>query len=121
MSEYIVLMKSELMVTIIIFMLLFIKLGKGMQLERWLSLLQLLLLINVAVAFGFNDTGRIFGGMYVHNSLLGFQKGILALGVYLISLVGADWFTENDNGIELFILMLSSLLGMNFLISSDHL
>lgn len=121
MNEYIVLMKSELMVTIIIFILLFIKLGKGMQRDSWLSLVQLLLLVNVAIAFGFNETGRIFGGMFVHNSLLGFQKGILALGVYLISLVGADWFKSNDNAAELFILMLASLLGMNFLISSDHL
>lgn len=120
MSEYIFLMKSEIMVTIIIFILLFIKLGKGVHRDSWLSLVQLCLLINVAIAFGFNETGRIFGGMYVHNTLLGFQKGILALGVYLISLVAVDWFKENDNAIELFILMLSSLLGMNLLISSDH-
>ena len=121
MSEYLILMKSELMVTIIIFVLLFIKLGKGMKTESWLSLVQLLLLINTALAFGFNDSGRIFGGLFVHSPLIGFQKGILALGAYLISLVGANWFKSNENAIELLILMLSSLLGMFFLISSDHL
>jgi NADH-quinone oxidoreductase subunit N len=114
-------MKSEWMTSLIIFILMFIKLGKGMQRDTWLSLVQLLLLINALVAFGFNDTGRIFGGMFVHNSLIGFQKGILATGVYLISLIGADWFLKNEHAPELFMLMLSSLLGMNFLLSSHHL
>lgn len=120
MNEYMILMKSEWMLAISIFILLFIKLGKGIKRDAWLSLVQLLLLLHTALAFGFNDTGRIFGGMFVHNPLLGFQKGILGLGVYLISLVGADWFKQNDHAEEMVILMLSSLLGMNFLISSDH-
>jgi NADH-quinone oxidoreductase subunit N len=121
MYEYLQLMKSELMVTLIIFILLFIKLGKGMKSETLLSLIQLLLLVNVIVAFGFNETGRIFNGMFVHNELAGFQKGILALAVYLISLLCSDWLKSNDNMIEMFVLMLSALLGMYFLVSSDHL
>lgn len=121
MKEYLFLMKSEVVVSLIIFILLFIKLGKEMQRDTWLSWVQLLLLINTLVAFGFNDTGRIFGGMFVHNPLIGFQKGILALGVYLISLIGANWFREQEHAPELFMLMLSSLLGINFLLSSDHL
>jgi len=121
MYEYLQLMKSELMVTLIIFILLFIKLGKGMKSETLLSLIQLLLLVNVIVAFGFNETGRIFNGMFVHNELAGFQKGILSLAVYLISLLCSDWLKSNDNMIEMFVLMLSALLGMYFLVSSDHL
>jgi NADH-quinone oxidoreductase subunit N len=121
MKEYLFLMKSEVVVSLIIFVLLFIKLGKEMQRDTWLSWVQLLLLINTVAAFGFNETGRIFGGIFVHNPLIGFQKGILALGVYLISLIGANWFREQEHAPELFMLMLSSLLGMNFLLSSDHL
>jgi NADH-quinone oxidoreductase subunit N len=121
MYEYLQLMKSELTVTLIIFILLFIKLGKGMKSETLLSLIQLLLLVNVIVAFGFNETGRIFNGMFVHNELAGFQKGILSLAVYLISLLCSDWLKSNDNMIEMFVLMLSALLGMYFLVSSDHL
>jgi NADH-quinone oxidoreductase subunit N len=121
MNEYLQLMKSELMVTLIIFILLIIKLGKGMKQDTLLSLVQLMLLLNVAVAFGFNETGRVFNGMFVHNELAGFQKGILSLGVYLISLLCADWLKTNENMPEMFMLMLSALLGMFFLVSSDHL
>jgi len=121
MNEYLQLMKSELTVTLIIFILLFIKLGKGMKQDTLLSLVQLLLLLNVAISFGFNETGRIFNGMFVHNELAGFQKGILSLGVYLISLLCADWLKSNEHMAEMFMLMLSALLGMFFLVSSDHL
>jgi len=121
MNEYLQLMKSELMVVLIIFILLFIKLGKGLNNSTLLSLVQLLLLLNVGVSFGFNETGRIFSGMFVHNELAGFQKGILALAVYLISLLCSDWLMDHEHMPEFFMLMLSALLGMFFLVSSDHL
>jgi NADH-quinone oxidoreductase subunit N len=121
MYEYLHLMKSEVMVLLIIFILLFIKLGRGIANETLLSVVQLLLLVNVVISFGFNDTGRIFNGMFLHNELAGFQKGILSLGVYIISLVCADWLKQSEHMSEVFMLMLSALLGMFFLISSDHL
>jgi NADH-quinone oxidoreductase subunit N len=114
-------MKSELMIALIIFILLFIKLGKGISNNALLSIIQLLLLLNVALAFTFNQTGRIFDGMYVHNNFLGVQKGILAIGVYLISLLCTDWLRKSEHLIEFFVLMLSALMGMFFMISSDHL
>ena len=121
MNEYFILMKSELMVGLIIFILLFIKLGKGISNQSLLSLTQLLLLINIAVAFCYNQTGRIFDGMYLHNDLLGLQKGILSLGVYLITLVCSDWLRKSDHLAEFIILMLAALMGMFFMISSDNL
>lgn len=121
MSEYLHLMKSEWMVLLIICILLFIQVGKGMPNERLLPLMQLLLLLNTAVAFGFNDAGRLFNGMFVHSELAGFQKGLLSLAVYLISLVCADWFRRSDHLAEIFILMLSALLGMFLLVSSDNM
>ena len=121
MYEYLHLMKSEVMVLLIIFTLLFIKLGKGIGNDTLLSIIQLLLLVNVVISFGFNDTGRIFNGMFLHNELAGFQKGILSLAVYIISLVCADWMKQTEHMSEVFMLMLSALLGMYFLISSDNL
>jgi len=121
MNEYLILMKSELMVALIIFILLFIKLGRGLSNQTLLSVIQLLLLLNIALAFTFNQTGRIFDGMFIHNHFLGMQKGILAIGVYLISLLCTDWLRKSDHLAEFFILMLSALMGMYFLISSDNL
>ncbi len=114
-------MKSELVITCIIFLLLLIKLGKGMKNESMLLLIQVLLLLNFVAGFFFNTEGSLFDGMYHTSSLIIFQKNILSLGVYLISLLFANWFKKSAHMPEFFILMLSALLGMFFMISSGNL
>jgi NADH-quinone oxidoreductase subunit N len=114
-------MKSELVITFIIFLLLFIKIGKGMKNESLLSLLQVLLLLNFIAGFFFNKTGNLFGDMFHTGSMIVFQKNILNLGVYLISLLCADWLKKTPHLPEFFMLMLSALLGMFFMISSGNL
>ena len=59
-NDFLILMKSELVVTFIIFLLLFIKIGKGMKNERLLPLVQFLLLANFAAGFFFNEKGNLF-------------------------------------------------------------
>ena len=115
------LLKSELLITIIIFYLLFIKIGKGVKNDGLLLMIQFLLLINLIAGFFFNETGNLFGDMFYTNPLIAFQKNILNLGVYLISLLFADWFRKHEHMPEFFILMLSALLGMFFMISSGNL
>jgi NADH-quinone oxidoreductase subunit N len=121
MNEFFTLMKSELAITAIIFLLLFIKIGKGMKNEGLLSLVQVLLLINFIVGFFFNKDGHLFGDMFYTSSLIVFQKNILSLGVYLISLLCADWLKKSEHLPEFFMLMLSALLGMFLMISSGNL
>lgn len=114
-------MKSELLVTAIIFLLLFIKLGRGMKNGSMLLLVQVLLLLNFIAGFFFNTEGTLFGGMYMSTGLLVLQKNILNLGVYLISLLFSGWLKRSEHMPEFFILLLSALLGMFFLISSGNL
>jgi NADH-quinone oxidoreductase subunit N len=121
MNEFVVLMKSELMVTAIIFLLLFIKVGKGMKNEQLLPMVQTLLLVNLILGFFFNKEGNLFGDMFHTSSLIAFEKNILNLGVYLIALLCSDWLKKSDNLSEFFLLMLSALLGMFLLISSGNL
>lgn len=121
MNEFLTLMKSELVVTAIIFLLLFIKIGKGMKNDSLLSLVQVLLLVNFIAGFFFNSTGNLFGDMFYTNPLITFQKNILSLGVYLISLLCADWLKKTQHLAEFFMLMLSALLGMFLMISSNNL
>jgi len=121
MNEFLTLMKSELLVTAIIFLLLFIKIGKGMKNESLLPLIQVLLLINFIAGFFFNKDGNLFGDMFHTSPLIVFQKSILNLGVYLISLVCADWLKKTPHLPEFFLLMLSALLGMFLMISSGNL
>ena len=121
MNEFLILMKSEWMVTAIIFLLLFIKIGKGMKNESLLSLIQILLLANFIAGFFFNKEGSLFGDMFHTSPLIVFQKNILSLGVYLISMLFSDWLKKSQHLAEFFMLILSAMLGMFFMISSGNL
>jgi NADH-quinone oxidoreductase subunit N len=120
-NEFLILMKFELVITFIIFLLLFIKVGTNISNDRLLPLIQLLLLVNLIAGFIFNHDGSLFGGMFTTNALMAFQKSILNLGVYLISLLFADWLKKTAHMPEFFILMLSAVLGMFLMISSGSL
>ena len=120
MSEFLLIMKNELVITFIIFLLLFIKLGKGMRNESLLPLVQFLLLLNVGFGFTFYE-GTLFSNMFYTNETIAFEKNILNLGVYLISLLCSGWLKQHKHLPEFFILMLSALLGMFFMLSSGNL
>jgi NADH-quinone oxidoreductase subunit N len=120
MNEFFTLMKSELVITCIIFLLLFIRLSSGMKNDLLLLIIQNLLLLNLIIGFFFNAEGSLFDGMYHTNELIAFQKCILNFGVYLISLLFTGWYKKTEHLPEFFILMLSALLGLDFLISSGN-
>lgn len=121
MNDFLTMMKPELVLTGIIFLLLIIKIGRGMRNGPLLQLVQLLLLLNFLISFFFNEAGQLFDGMYITNQLILLQKHILNLAVLLISLLFASWFKKSEHMPEFFMLMLSALLGMFFLISSGNL
>jgi NADH-quinone oxidoreductase subunit N len=120
-TDYLILMKSEWGITLIIFVLLLLKISKWDNNERVLPLVQLLLLLNFISGFFFRKEGVLFDGMFRVTVLNILEKGILNLGVYVIALVCSDWLRRSANLTEFFILMLSALLGMNLLISSGNL
>ena len=67
--------------------------------------------------------GEMFGGMYVTNAGRLMMKNILNIGVLLVFLQSVDWLRKDENSekiSEYFILMISTLIGMNFMISSGH-
>lgn len=120
-NDFLILMKSELLVTGILFLLLFIKIGKGIRNENLLPIIQFLLLGNFLAGFFGNQEGSLFDGMFTSTALIVLQKNLLNLGVYLISLLFADWFKKSEHMPEFFMLMLAALLGMFFMISSGNL
>ena len=89
MNEFLTLMKPELIITVILFLLLFIKIGKGVKNETLLLVIQVLLLLNFIAGFLFNKEGVLFDGMYQTTAMIALQKNILSLGVFLISLLFA--------------------------------
>lgn len=120
-NDFLLLMKAELALAFILFLLLILKVGKEITNERLLALIQLLLLGNFIFGFFFIESGSLFGGMFATNGLIAFQKSIISLGIYLISLLFSDWLKKSEHLPEFFILLLSAVLGMFFLISSGNL
>lgn len=77
-------------------------------------------LITVA---GFIDTptGNLFGGMYQVDALRVMMKNILNIGTFIVMLQSYTWLRKEENVYrinEFFTLLIITLVGMNFMISS---
>lgn len=120
-KEFFTLMKPELGLMLIIFLLLFLKIWDGIKEKgTLLSIVNILLLLNFAAGFFCNTEGTLFSGMYHTNSVIVLEKNVLAFGTLLISLIAWDWLKKHEHMLEFYILLLSTLLGMNFMISSGN-
>ena len=120
-NEFFILMKQELVITLIIFILLLLKIGKDRTNENILNIVNILLVINLAAGFFFNREGMLFNDMFKTNAVAVLQKNILNLGTLIISLQSYSWLKKHHHTLEFYILLLSTLLGMFFMISSGNL
>ena len=120
-SDFFLLLKQELMVIAIIFLLLFIKLGKDRTNGTLLNWINGLLFVNLVSGFFGNAEGILFNEMFRTNPLLVLEKNILNLAFLLISMQSYVWLRTHKHLIEFYLLLLSSLLGMFFMISSGNL
>lgn len=120
-NDFFILLKQELTIAVVIFLLLVLKLGKDRSNERILMLVNILLLLNFAFGFLFVRDGSLFGSMFHTNALVTMEKNILNLAVWLISLQSYAWLTTHKHVIEFYVLLLCTLLGMFFMISSGNL
>lgn len=115
-------MKQELVITLIIFVLLFVKLSnKETKNETLINFVNILLTLNLVSGFFMIREGNLFGDMFFTNELLALEKNLLNLGTLIISLQSYNWLKDHKHVPEFYILMLSTLLGMFFMISSNNL
>jgi NADH-quinone oxidoreductase subunit N len=115
-------MKQELLITLVIFILLFIKLAKNeWNNEKLLTAINIILFINLASGFFFIRDGKLFGDMFRTDELLTLEKNMLNLGTLIISLQSHTWLKKHKHVPEFYMLMLSTLLGMFFMLSSNNL
>lgn len=120
-NQMLILMKQELALSVLIFLLLILKLGKNIRNEVLLPVIQMLLLITLAIGFIYPDTGSLFDQMYVQTSSSILQKNILCLGLYMMTLLFTDWLRRHEHMPEFLMLAMSVTLGMYFMISSGNL
>jgi NADH-quinone oxidoreductase subunit N len=69
------------------------------------------------------SSGTLFGGMYITSGTRILMKNILNIGVLLVFIQSVTWLKKEENSekiSEYFILLISTLAGMNFMISSGH-
>lgn len=119
--ESLLLMKQEMTIILVLFFLLFLKLGKDRSNESYLKIVNVLLLLNLVVGFFGNREGVLFNEMFRTNSLMVLQKNILNLGMLIVSLQAYSWLKEHKHVPEFYMLLLSTLLGMFFMISGGNL
>jgi NADH-quinone oxidoreductase subunit N len=120
--EILALLKQELLLTLIIFILLFIKIGSTeWKIENLLNLVNFFLLINFIAGFFLKFEGSLFSQMFYTNKLIILEKNLLNLATLIISLQSYNWLKTHKHLLEFYILMLSTLVGMFFMISSGNL
>jgi len=67
------------------------------------------------------ERGNIFGGMYETSPLHVMMKNILNIGVFIFFLQSTEWIKKPENNqkiSEYFILIVATVIGMNFMISA---
>ena len=121
MNEFFLLMKQELVVAFMIFILLFIRLGKDKSNETILILVNVMLFLNLVSGFFMGEPGVLFNEMFRTNELMILEKNILNLAMIIISMQSYSWLKKHKHVIEFYVLLLSTLLGMFFMISGGNL
>jgi len=92
--------------------------------KRSISLFSIILFGIITIA-GFlpSPAGSLFGGMYVSTGTTLLMKNILNIGVLLVFIQSVTWLKKEENSekiSEYFLLLISTLAGMDFMISAGH-
>ena len=115
-------LRQELIVTGILFLLLFMKIGAvAWGTEGILYFVNLLLLANLILGFFPGGDSTLFSGMFHTDRLIVLEKNMLNLATLIVSLQAYSWLKEHRQVLEFYMLLLSTLLGFFFMISAGNL
>ena len=120
-SNIYLLLRQELLLSLFIFILLFIKIGKERSNESILNFINCFLLVNFTAGLFSMSEGAIFNGMFSTNALIVLEKNILNLALLIISMQSYAWLKNHPQIVEFYLLIGTSMLGMFFMISSGNL
>ncbi|MDR3266362.1 MAG: NADH-quinone oxidoreductase subunit N [Tannerella sp.] len=113
---------SLLAVIVILFLYDLLAGEKGRKLFQPISCILLLVHIVVNI-ISFEVTVKAFGGMYQSTPIMNIVKSILSTGALIVVLQADTWLKRKDTEYkkgEFYVLTLSTLLGMFFMISSGN-
>lgn len=120
-ADFFRLMFPELSLILIIFVLLIIKIFDFFKQNcSLITFVNVLMLINTASLFFNCGSGVLFDGMYLANPQIALEKIILNAGTLIILLLSYTWLKNHKHLAEFYILIISSLLGMQYMVSAGN-
>lgn len=118
----ILIMRQEILLISIVLILLIASIFSNSNTNRSLNSFGIILFaLLTIVGFLPNQEGSLFGGMYQVSETTTMMKNILNLGVLIILFQSSAWVNSKDherNSTEFILIMLSTLVGMNYMISA---
>ena len=94
------------------------------SLRKWFNpLVCVLLFIHILINILPTAASTTFGGMYATNASIGVIKTILAFGTLIVLIQAREWLQRPDTAFkegEFYVLVISTLLGMNMMVSANH-
>jgi NADH-quinone oxidoreductase subunit N len=120
--ENLLLMRHEIVLTIIAMILLIAELATDDKAKLKVVPLAIgLFLVHTIIGFLPLKEGTLFGGMFNTNGTITLMKNVLNIGVLIVFIQSWSWIRHPDNHpkvSEYFLLLISTLIGMDFMISS---
>jgi len=118
----ILIMRHELLLVLITVILLLVEIFLPADRKQKI-ILPAIILFGIVMILGFlpGPTGTLFGGMYITTSLTLLMKNILTVGTFIVLLQSVDWLKKEENKekiSEYFLLLMSTLIGMEYMLSS---
>lgn len=116
------LMRHEIILTLVTLIILIAELADWNK-NRVIAITLVLFFITTITGFLPVQEGSLFGDMYRTSPLISLMKNILNIGVMILFLQTAGWLKKPEyfgKVSEFYMLILSTLIGMNFMISSGH-
>lgn len=118
----ILIMRQEILLISILLILLIANIFKINSSRKGLNTFAIIL-FSLLTVIGFLpvEIGNLFGGMYQSTPTTILMKNILNVGVLILLLQSSSWVNSSDNkhnSTEFIIILLSTLVGMNYMISA---
>jgi NADH-quinone oxidoreductase subunit N len=117
-------MRHEILLSVAALLVLIAEIFSNPEKKQGISLFSIIL-FGLITIIGFlpAPSGPLFGGMYISSGTRLLMKNILNIGALLVFIQSVTWLKKEENHekvSEYFLLLISTLIGMNFMISAGH-
>lgn len=122
--QIISLMRHEVLLAAVLLIILMAEIFRDPARKKEIRILSVILFgIITLVGFLPAPSGSLFGDMYIVSPLRLMMKNVLNIGVLIVLIQSVTWLGKEENNqkiSEYFILLLSTLVGMDYMISAGH-